>query len=463
MRASSGSEEAVPEPVVSTADPAPRSRTGVPRVGVVLAAGRSQRMRAVTGGGSKALIRLGGLSLIERAVRSLLGAGVERVVVVLGHHAGPVGAVACRPGGGRVRAVIAEGWERGNGASLAAARRLVAGEELFALLTTDHVFTDGALEEILAAGVPAVLVDEAPDPAAWDEGCKVRIRDRMAVAFGKHLSEPGIDCGVFLLTGDVFEHQRRAAATGDHSLAGVVARLAAARPLRAVPMKKRAWWHDVDTPEDLGRARRGLRRSLTKETDGPVSRLLNRPLSTRISMALAPLRLSPDLVSLIAFLLGLGSAWLLATGRGVVGGVLVQAASIVDGVDGEVARLQLRASPRGALLDGVLDRLADAAILAGLGVWALDDSSNPEAVLGLTVAATVGAMLSMAVKDRAAALRLPAAPERILGWLWGGRDGRILIVAVGAVLGEPLWALAAVAGTSGLSLLARVALIRRRV
>ena len=36
----------------------PRSR--LPRVGVVLAAGRSQRLASVTGGGSKALLRLGG-------------------------------------------------------------------------------------------------------------------------------------------------------------------------------------------------------------------------------------------------------------------------------------------------------------------------------------------------------------------------------------------------------------------
>jgi CTP:molybdopterin cytidylyltransferase MocA len=35
-------------------------------VGVVLAAGRSERIRSITGGGSKALLRLGGLSLVER-------------------------------------------------------------------------------------------------------------------------------------------------------------------------------------------------------------------------------------------------------------------------------------------------------------------------------------------------------------------------------------------------------------
>ncbi|HEX5878115.1 MAG TPA: NTP transferase domain-containing protein, partial [Actinomycetota bacterium] len=71
-------------------DPA-RSRQ--PRVGVVLAAGQSERLESVTGGGSKALLRLGGLSLVERAVRSLLAAGLERVLVVVGHDPGPVATV----------------------------------------------------------------------------------------------------------------------------------------------------------------------------------------------------------------------------------------------------------------------------------------------------------------------------------------------------------------------------------
>ena len=76
----------------------------LPRVGVVLAAGRSERIRSITGGGSKALLRLGGLSLVERAVKTLLAAGVESVVVVVGHDAGPVAAVVDRLGPGRVRA-----------------------------------------------------------------------------------------------------------------------------------------------------------------------------------------------------------------------------------------------------------------------------------------------------------------------------------------------------------------------
>jgi hypothetical protein len=74
-------------------------------------------------------------------------------------------------------------------------------------------------------------------------------------------------------------------------------------------------------------------------------------------------------------------------------------------------------------------------------------------VLVLTVAATTEALLSMASKDRAVALGLPPAPERPLGWLLGGRDGRLLLVAVGA-------ALAAVTATSTLSPGLRVAFVR---
>ena len=43
-----------------------------------------------------------------------------------------------------------------------------------------------------------------------------------------------------------------------------------------------------------------------------------------------------------------------------------------------------------------------------------------------------------------------------------GRDGRLLLVAVGAVLGAPVAALAAVTATSALSLGLRVAILRRR-
>ena len=432
-----------------------------PRVGVVLAAGRSRRLSRMTGGGSKALVRLGGLSLVERAVRTLLETGLQRVLVVVGYHAGPVAAVVDRLAPGKVRAVYADDWEAGNGASLAAVAAAVSEEKLFAVLTADHVFAEGALDALIRAGEPAVLIDQTPDRDAWDEGTRVRLSGGRAVDFDKGLKEQAIDCGAFVFPTGIFEAQRRAASGGDPSLSGAVTRFAEDHPLAVIPLPPGNSWQDVDTPEDLVRARIRLRRSLSKEGDGPVSRYLNRPVSSWISMAVAPLRLSPDLVSVIAFLFGLVAAGLLATGYGIAGGVVVHLASVLDGCDGEVARLQLRASPRGALLDGVLDRVADATILAGLGLWAIGDTSHPWLALGLAVAATSGAMLSMASKDRIALLGLPRAPERELGWLLGGRDGRLLLITIGALVGRPMLALGVVATTSMLSLLLRVYFVSR--
>jgi choline kinase len=351
-----GAPQLPPDPLATFARRVGAARPTAParlvRVGVVLAAGRSERLDPLTRGGSKALLRLGGLSLAERAVRTLLAYGLERVVVVVGHDAGPVAAVVGRLGRGRVQAVYADRWRDGNGASLAAVEDAVAGEPLFMLLTTDHLFGEGALDRLLGAGAPAVLVDPAPDRAAWQEGCKVRIVDEAAVAFGKHLDEPAIDCGAFLLPPRGVRQPARGGRRGRPQPGRCGDLPARARPLRAVPLPAGCWWQDVDTPQDARAAVAALRRSLGKDTDGPVSRFVNRPLSTRLSMALAPLRPAPDLVSLVAFALGVAGAVLLAAGQGLAGALLVHAASVADGVDGEVARLQVRAGRGGRCWTG---------------------------------------------------------------------------------------------------------------
>ena len=100
-------------------------------------------------------------------------------------------------------------------------------------------------------------------------------------------------------------------------------------------------------------------------------------------------------------------AW--GLGAAILGAILVQVVSVPDGVDGAIARLQVRASPGDALLDGVLDRLADAVVIAGLAVWALESGGRRASIVVLAVAATAGSILSMASKDRVTALRIPPA------------------------------------------------------
>jgi choline kinase/phosphatidylglycerophosphate synthase len=431
------------------------------RVGVVLAAGRSERLRRLTGGRSKLLLRLGGLPLIERAIRTLLSSGLERVVVIVGHEARAIEAAARRVAPGHVEIVRAEDWEKGNGASLAAAEGALRGEERFVLTCSDHVFSPGALDGLIRAAPPAVLIDRSPDATAWREGTRVRLEGQRAVSFGKELEEPAIDCGAFLLGPAIFRSHRQAAARGDTSLAGAVTRLAGTVPVRAEPLAAGSWWQDVDTPDDFRRARRLLRRSLTKSSDGPVSRYLNRPVSTRLSMALAPLRPSPDLLSSVAFMVGVLAACLLAAERPLIGGLLVHLHSLLDGVDGESARLQMRMNARGATIDNLMDRTVDAAIIAGLGWWMLENAFNPRTILLLGAIGAAWAVLAQAGKERSTVLGLPAPTEHVLGYLLGGRDGRLLLVTAWAVMGRPLAALVAFSVAWVVSLVIRVFLVRR--
>ena len=133
-----------------------------------------------------------------------------------------------------------------------------------------------------------------------------------------------------------------------------------------------------------------------KSTDGPVSRYLNRRVSGRITAAIlrSGLGITPNQVSLISFLLAAASVVPYAFGQAWVAGILVQVGSIVDGVDGELARARGIASPKGAFLDSILDRFADIAVYAGALTYALwFEPSLPYSIaryLGWYVIALVG-------------------------------------------------------------------------
>src|SRR3954464_3997201 len=116
-------------------------------------------------------------------------------------------------------------------------------------------------------------------------------------------------------------------------------------------------------PFPFGNDGEGLRWLLSttgKAADGWVSRRLNRPISRALSAFLlqrlpaarpAHATALTALTALLMFAcLMLGGGWGL-----VAGGILFHVASVLDGVDGEIARATYRASPRGAVLDSAVD------------------------------------------------------------------------------------------------------------
>ena len=80
---------------------------------------------------------------------------------------------------------------------------------------------------------------------------------------------------------------------------------------------------------------------------------------------------SPNGITLLGFVVCVVSGYLVASGWLVWGGVVFLAGGILDLFDGALARLTGQATPFGALLDSVFDRLGEAALFVGLGVYAL--------------------------------------------------------------------------------------------
>ena len=114
---------------------------------VVLASGMGSRLRSK---GPKPLVELGGISLVERALAGARQAGFDEVVVVTGHRADQIDRhvlEVSRRRGIAVTVVRNERYREGNGLSALAARDRV-GDEPFALVMADHVFSPALLQQL---------------------------------------------------------------------------------------------------------------------------------------------------------------------------------------------------------------------------------------------------------------------------------------------------------------------------
>jgi phosphatidylglycerophosphate synthase len=136
-------------------------------------------------------------------------------------------------------------------------------------------------------------------------------------------------------------------------------------------------------PEDRHEAELRLARSLrheTSNTDTLLARLLDRRLSWRISLRLARTRIAPNQVTVANTCIGLACALLFAIpsyGWRLLASILFLASTTIDGIDGELARLQMRETEWGGRLDVITDNIVHVAIFAGVFVGVYRDSTNP--------------------------------------------------------------------------------------
>ena len=408
--------------------------------GLVIASGKGSRLRTPRGR-VKPLVPVAGVALLERAVRNLVAVGVDEVVVAVGYRAEEIERFCAGLSprlGVSVRCVRNDRFDEGNGLSVLAAEEAL-GEEPFLLVMADHVLDRSILLSLLSSELPsdgAVLAVDYSVGAAvgvdLDDVTRVRTEGRLVRDIGKGISSfDAFDTGAFLCTGGVFAVLRDAVAAGETSLSAGMHRLADQGRLECCDVSG-ARWVDVDTRKDLRMASRWLLAGGGKERDGAVAKV-NRVLSVRV---ITPLLLSvapglrPDTVTVLATVVGLSAAAAILAGWLLVAALVVQLASILDGADGEIARVAHRGSRFGAFLDPMLDRVVDGLVFSAAGLYLVVQLGGGVAAGMLGVLATVGHLLVSYSTSRAA-LDLGHRYEGRLVASGRGRDLRLLVLTAG--------------------------------
>jgi CDP-diacylglycerol--glycerol-3-phosphate 3-phosphatidyltransferase len=186
-----------------------------------------------------------------------------------------------------------------------------------------------------------------------------------------------------------------------------------------------------------------LRRNLAYRITGPVVRILSKS------------GITPNTLTFINLAVNLIAAYFIATGHFLLGGVLVLVAGLVDLLDGALARLTEQATRFGAILDSVVDRISEAAILCGLLIWYIPQE---EAGLGIVLifVVLIGSFLVSYIRARAEGL----------GWQCQvglfTRAERVIVLAIGLLVNQIFIALCVLAVFVFITIVQRLVYLRRQ-
>ena len=159
----------------------------------------------------------------------------------------------------------------------------------------------------------------------------------------------------------------------------------------------------VESASDVKRIEKDMVSSLRTSSDTFISRTINRPVSLFVTSLIMHTGITPNMITTFNFLLGLAgiaSIWLIpGYFKAFAAGLLFHVSSVLDGCDGEIARLKFQGSNFGARYDDFVDDFTNylfygsAALYTSL-FWITDKITWICTILGI-VGYTVGKILQM--------------------------------------------------------------------
>jgi 1L-myo-inositol 1-phosphate cytidylyltransferase / CDP-L-myo-inositol myo-inositolphosphotransferase len=240
-----------------------------------------------------------------------------------------------------------------------------------------------------------------------------------------------------------------AAAAGSASAPALVSALSRVFDKGPEPLTRHGRF-PLSSAAEVATAETWLLQSLIKENEGFMSRHFERRISLAITRRLAPTAVTPDMMTLTSLVVGLAGAPFFLSASATLqltGALLFLAHSILDGCDGELARLKFLTSRRGAILDFWGDNVVHVAVFVCIAIgWTLHAGTAWPLVLGAIAA--VGTLGSAALMfERTAADRPESADSPATARLTAALASRdfIYLLILCSAFGKAFWFLIAAA------------------
>ena len=408
---------------------------------VILAAGKGERISNTDEFVAKPLIKVFDLSLIERSIKNLINnLNVKKIYIVTGFNHEEINDHLVKLKNKlslNVEVVFAKNWEKGNGASFLAILDKMNHQQFY-LLMADHLFNNefyNAISKYKMNNKSYLIISRTLSSLNdFNDATKVNVVDDKINDIGKSINDNNaFDTGFFILNSDQFNNVNKLSVREKLSLSEVIQELVQQKKLYFIEVSEDGWL-DIDTNQDLSKAKNYLlNNSNSKINDGSISKYINRPISKWITSKITDYPLTPNQISIVVFFVSMLSGLIISM-EGyfflLLGALLAQLSSILDGCDGEIARLKLLKSKFGGWFDQVLDRYSDLFIFTGLTfhTYFIHETLTVFFIGFIAVGGKIISSYTAYVYDSVASTRNSI---RI------GRDLIIFIILIGAVLNIP--------------------------
>nr|MBC8527435.1 NTP transferase domain-containing protein [Candidatus Cloacimonadota bacterium] len=317
---------------------------------LIIAAGKGSRIESLTKDKPKPLIKLLGLSLIERVILTAKQTGIDEFVIVIGYLGEKIKEKLGNGNryGVKIAYIENKEWAKGNGVSVLKAKESL--DENFVLLMSDHIFDERILKELINYDTKSSVVLAIDRRKALQGDTKVLEKEGQIADIGKDIDESNcIDAGIFLCSPKIFYYIEEAVKEDKTELADGIAKAAKNRDAQAFDitqiesyaskMRKeiKPWWIDIDTEKDLRKAKEMIVENASKNPSDALAYYIHKPIENKLVAFISNFSITPNQLTIIVNILAYTVTALFFFGYLLPASILTFVVGIADGLDGKLA------------------------------------------------------------------------------------------------------------------------------